>query len=78
MDDDGNTLTTPIFPDTFPEDHGVHFVGNYGGVFLVLRTWTMLRKCAPSITQWLSTSRIVVDDALPTDPEMFFRPPEAS
>jgi hypothetical protein len=60
--DDGETLTSPIFPDAFDERRGVHFVGNHGGVFLDMVVWNSLRKAIPSVAQWLETSRIVVDD----------------
>jgi hypothetical protein len=76
--EDGDTLISPIFPDTFPQQVGVHCVGNYGGVFLDLEVWKILHKSAPNWSQWLSTSRIVVDDTLPSDPEMYIKRPEAS
>jgi hypothetical protein len=67
---DGDTLTYPVFPDTFSKDCGVHFVGNYNGLFLDLQVWTQLRKSISNLKQWWSTCRIVVDDALPSNPGM--------
>jgi hypothetical protein len=74
--DDGDTLISPIFPDTFPQQVGAYCVGNYGGLFLDLEVLKKLRKSAPNWSQWLSTLRIVVDDTLPSDPEMYFRQPD--
>lgn len=66
--DDGDTLTGLIFPDTFSNDYGVHFVGNYSGLFLDLKVWTLLRNAVPNLKYWISTSRIIVDDSLGSEP----------
>lgn len=61
---DGTTLTGPVFPDDFDTHHGVHFVGNYGNVFLSLGVWNSLCKTVSNVAQWLDVSRIVVDNEL--------------
>lgn len=68
--DDGDTLTIPIFPDRFSNDYGVHFVGNYSGLFLDLKVWTLLRNAVPNLKYWISTKRIIVDDSLGSEPGM--------
>jgi hypothetical protein len=60
--DDGATILSPVFPDTFDAHHGVHFVGHYGNFFLDMVVWKLLRKAVPIVAHWLDTSRIVVDD----------------
>jgi hypothetical protein len=62
------TLISPIFPDAFDAQRGVHFVGHYGGLFLDMVLWLSLRKAIPSVADWLDTKRIVVDDGYANAP----------
>ena len=59
---DGATLVSPIFPDAFDLQRGVHFVGNYRQIFLDIVVWNSLRKAIPSVAHWLAASRIVVEE----------------